>query len=248
MMGRFFLTSILSVIFNTNWSRVCFLITGLQRRGQLTTLEEVLKGRNDFDTMSYLCDNIVPCVVGKKEYTSKISSEKIETWLTVSSEALALLLYENLFKNAKSIGHMMNNNSELTLGEAGLSADPAKWTRHGKGARRNEGWDDNGIERYVELYKFVKGDREKNKDFSQLYLDKKKAEDEAKKGKKRKAAALRKEQEDSRTKTTVEDDDWAVDGITPGVTEVSVSTSVSVRSIPSDLSEQSGNHQQNGEF
>ena len=107
-------------------SNIIFCKTGLKKKGILPGLEEVLKGRENEETMAFFCDTIIPCVVGKQEYKNKVTSDEIDRWLTCSSESFALLLYENLFETSENIGNMMNNNSELTLIDTARSAKKPK--------------------------------------------------------------------------------------------------------------------------
>lgn len=187
------------------------IITALEKNGKLQKAEDLLKLREDPDIMEYILDELVILVVGKPTFKRKVATENVEKFVTVSDEAFAVLAYENMYDTAKSIGHNMKTNPGMSLSEASDGAYPTKWTSNRRGAKRNQGWDNKGIERYNQLYKKVKEDRSlRGEPFSTNYKNKKRQEMEDKYGRKRKREEARRLRQADRTQAKPEDEDWDV--------------------------------------
>lgn len=179
----------------------------------LIDVSEVLDGRTEYEQYKWFLENIAISVVGRKNFHARMLSEDIDKWLTISSEAFAVLAYHNVYATAREIGLYMKNNPGTTYGTASQNAQKTKWTSDGKGAKRNQGWHNDGVVKYKEYYKKIKEDRQENgKDFSKRFKEDKNKEHQEKYDKKRKRAAQVEEREAGRTPTAdFEDDDWELE-------------------------------------
>lgn len=103
-------------------------------------------------------------MVGVTSVDEKKNVEQPTVWLSRSLEAFGLLCVENYFDMMKT--------------QATNKATTAKplWTADGRGKRKNQGWNQDGIRRYNELCKAVKKDRETLRLEDEIYLNTKREE------------------------------------------------------------------------
>lgn len=91
--------------------------------------------RKNMHTYRWFLDNIVSCVVGKDRFSQR--GKVVQTvWMTVSSKAFAILCYQNYYNH---IVDVCADKSEIS---------PPVYTGDGKGAKRNQGWNTEGLTRY----------------------------------------------------------------------------------------------------
>ena len=94
--------------------------------------------RNNEDTFEWFMNNIIPCVVGKENFSLRVLKLP-STWVMVSSEAFALLCMENYHDHILDIAnHVPNKRS-------------SKYTADGCGAKKNQGWNKEGLQRFKAL-------------------------------------------------------------------------------------------------
>jgi len=142
--------------------------------GELVSLDQLENMRGDPEAYETFIDTICATVVGQDKYKRAATSD-IKEWMTESSEAFALLLMENYHDNATSIAEIWSENPRMTRTSLSVEgADVGKYTASGKGAKRNQGWNKEGIKRYNELFQLVKEDREKNPSFDDYFKKRKK--------------------------------------------------------------------------
>ena len=92
----------------------------------------------------------------------------MSTYVTKSDEAFALVVFENNFQRWLD---MYNKGNSKT------SDVQPKWTNGGKSAKNGRskmcgGWDEEGINRYNELYQKIDKDRRENPEFEDEFLQK----------------------------------------------------------------------------
>ncbi len=125
--------------------------------------EELLKLREDKEMFSWIVEYVIPHVVSPKEYYEKTEKKEISEFVSVSDEAFSLIAVENYRdviqeRAANPIKEKLKRGHRRT----DLKQKP-KYTGNGIGAKKNEGWDVQGLERFIALVDHVKEDREKDK-------------------------------------------------------------------------------------
>jgi hypothetical protein len=145
--------------------KLTFFIACMKKSGSMYPMDRILKLREDHGVFEWFLDKIGSVVLGvglaRKEKTHKLPSE----WLTVGLEAFALLCLENYW--------------DMILGQVNNRAatEPPKWTADGRGKKKNQGWDQDGIRRYNELVSLVKNNRQNDNTLAEeRYLQLKRAE------------------------------------------------------------------------
>ena len=126
----------------------CLVATGiLNKNKSLMEMSKLEEGRKDKKAHFWLLDELAVTIAGVEKHKNK-SIQEVEKWLTPSSEAFARLCYENYCKSVEA-KHKKDEN-----------VTPTKYTQEGRGAKRNQGWNIEGIRRFNELYQSVTKDRE----------------------------------------------------------------------------------------
>ncbi len=98
-------------------------------------MENIRKLRKDPDAYAWMLDNIAPLVVGSGEFKEESKKCLPTKWMTPSSEAFAVLCLENYYDNIQDIASCK------------ASVRKALWTNKGLGAKRNQGWSREGLEK-----------------------------------------------------------------------------------------------------
>ena len=141
------------------------------------------KGRKDEEAHFWLLDELAGTIAGVEKHKKK-SSQEVEKWFTPSSEAFARLCYENYCKSVEA-KHKKDKN-----------VTPTKYTQEGRGAKRNQGWNIEGIRRFNELYQSVKRDREAHGMVNMEYFNQKKREKENSTKSRKKAKVVEEREKD----------------------------------------------------
>ena len=110
-------------------------------------LQKVLAGRKERESFHWFLDEIAPVVVGANLYDQMKCVKLPSEWLTPTLEAFGLLCVENSFERIRSI--VLEEDRKA----------PSKWTSDGRGAKKNQGWHQDGISRYNDLVDEVRRDR-----------------------------------------------------------------------------------------
>jgi len=169
--------------------------TDLRLANELPSIDDLLKLRLNLQTMRVLCNNFLPCVVGKKRWKMQIlAGKKVNEIATVSDKAFVLLVLENIWDDmmnldiddyyhprkrtksnnaennktsttAKSTADTMDNNDNRN----GRIVVTGQWTSAWRGSRRYGGWSPEGIDRFNRLVKIVKQDRDNDTHFQAQY-------------------------------------------------------------------------------
>jgi hypothetical protein len=127
-------------------------------------LDSVLVGRRNRRAFHWFLDEIGSVVVGASRAEQMKYTRLPHEWLTPSLEAFGLLCLENCFERIRS----------QVLGEDRIAT--SKWTADGRGAKRNQGWHQDGIRRYNSLLEQVRVDRLNFPREDDVYLSEKKEE------------------------------------------------------------------------
>ena len=111
--------------------------------------EVLLNPRADPQVFAIFCGSFLSCLVGKIIFREKVLLHLISSFVTVSDEAYALVYLENSY--------------DWWLAESNGEPKPPikKWTSDHLSATLFQGWDQECIVRYNELYKSVKEMRKK---------------------------------------------------------------------------------------
>jgi hypothetical protein len=99
-------------------------------------MENIRKLRKDPDAYAWMLDNIAPLVVGRGKFKEESKKCLPTKWMTPSSEAFAVLCLENYYDNIQ----------DIASGKA--SVRKPLWTNKGLGAKRNQGWSREGLEKF----------------------------------------------------------------------------------------------------
>jgi hypothetical protein len=125
-------------------------------------MNEILNLRKPVDeTSQYVyfdfIDNFVSVVVGKRKFQKVCHVEKLSKFMTISDEALTLLLVENSYDRWIDMAKTKNTK---------VSNIPPKYTNGGissidsqGSSRKYGGWSIEGLKRFDQLYAMVQADR-----------------------------------------------------------------------------------------
>lgn len=178
----------------------------LRMKKQLPTLSDILELRGNEETMDIFCDTIISCVVGKVEWKKNRCVKPMGQVATVSDEAFALLVLENIWEiwsevpteewletreetKKKSVGVAAEENSDENQKtppprEKTKKVRAGKYTGNYIGAGKFRGWNAEGIQRYNELLQLVRKNREDYPDYDDGYLERMQDKHNSKKTKK----------------------------------------------------------------
>lgn len=165
---------------NTSFSSSRKLNTELRKQDRLPKLEELLQLRQDESTMMVFADVFLPSVVGKNKWNRLVTRVPLKSMVTVTDEAFALLVLENIWDewSAIPVNEWMNSKicGTRRQGMVGKGGRAGKYTKNWRKASKFHGWSDEGLQRMNELVELVKADREKHGRFDQTYMEKKEAQ------------------------------------------------------------------------
>jgi len=150
-----------------------FKTTELKGNGTLPELRDLMKLRENPETMITFCDNFLSCVVGKVEWKRKVMKNLVQEIATNSDEGFALLVLENIWDEWSKIDAKEYFFAKHKTNQGVKRKQPGggRWTSHSKGATRFGGWNAEGVKRFNELCAFVAKDREINGGFDVDYLN-----------------------------------------------------------------------------
>ena len=168
--------------------------------GELKELTKILKGRKSPETFNWFVDKMCSITAGCDNY-KRASKDKVHEWLTVSSETFAMLVFENFYPTATSAALLAKekeqapseDEEETPEGQEKDDKDNknkplgATHTFAGKGARKNQGWTQDGIKQHNELYRIIAEDRAQRPRVDDHHLQIKRMEALGGRSKKRKA-------------------------------------------------------------
>ncbi len=125
--------------------------------------EDLLNLRDDRENFAWMIDNIgMHMITPMKDFYKKLPVKKISDILTASDEAFCLLVMEN-YRNVIEEQANKPLTQRLNRGQRRKDINEVpKYTAKGIGARKNEGWNTEGLERFIEMVKIVKKNREED--------------------------------------------------------------------------------------
>jgi hypothetical protein len=124
----------------------------------------------------WLCQYLVPCVVGNKVWNKKKNKELLSTIATCSDEAFVLLTLENNSERWMAEANWIVENDEIPEEDRAPKDFPgSKYTNSGKSkkngrSRRLQGWAREGYLRFNALYTLVDHDRRHRAQFENELL------------------------------------------------------------------------------
>jgi hypothetical protein len=169
----------------------------LYRKNNLKSLEEVQMLREDPVSYAWMLDNIAPLIVGYVKYKEECKQVVPTSWMTPSSEAFALLCLENYYGNIQDVA-----SNKTTIRKP-------LCTNKGLGAKRNQGWSKEGLNKFATLCKAVKVNRaeDTSKQVDTNYWRERQAKKDKDEERKRKREQTREERESGWETAHV--DDWS---------------------------------------
>jgi hypothetical protein len=157
----------------------------LHRRGDMKSLVNIKKLRAHKDTYYWLLNNFAPLVAGAETFKKQVKKVLPTVWCTASSEAFMVLCLENYYSNVQDIATNSNGVRKPL------------WTSEGRGARRNQGWSQTGIEKFDSYCRLVTANRVKDasKKIDEEYQEEKQSAMNKAEERKRKREETRKDRE-----------------------------------------------------
>ena len=145
---------------------------------EVMAAQNMLQARVNIETLDLLFGRFIPCAVGKTNYKSRIEDATMKEELcTIADEAFTIVVIENSEERWRDIYTKLGEIPVVKKGNRKrkfVSKVRTKYTRggikysegpetQGSGAQehnsRFKGWNDEGIARFNELYKFIREDR-----------------------------------------------------------------------------------------
>jgi hypothetical protein len=142
---------------NGNWLNTQNGVFGYEamiRGNTMPELSDILMMRQDGETYAVFCENLLSQVVGRNEWKTRGGSALISEIATVSDEAFAILLLENNYDvwTKEVLGPTTGSDTVVT----------SKYTLNGAGTKKNQGWTNEGLNRYNKLAALVSADRSRD--------------------------------------------------------------------------------------
>ena len=120
------------------------ILQKLWKKGNVITLEEMQKAREDMDNFHKFCKLFLSSMVGRHKYNKKVHLHTISEIATASDEAFVLLCLENSLDRWQ---HEHEKPEEVKKTPV-YTASPAEASKYG-------GWSEAGIHRYNELLQHI---------------------------------------------------------------------------------------------
>lgn len=111
----------------------------------------------------FVCDYLLPSIVGKCRFRKFAHQMKISDFVTRSDEAFLYLILENIWERAMD----MVDNGISTHKESNVKT---KYTERGASAKAYNGWTDEGLIQYNVLMAQVRKNRKQYKGVEDMYL------------------------------------------------------------------------------
>jgi hypothetical protein len=128
---------------------------------------------------TFLCQHLLPAVVGNTTWERKVAVQKVPEFTTVSDVAFCLLALENNWDYWVKVASIEDDSSTRT------TFPTTKWTSSPVMSGKNTGWSLEGLERFNELCQIEAADRVENAAVDYDFLVKKQQENNAKHKQKR---------------------------------------------------------------
>jgi hypothetical protein len=130
-------------------------------------MERLENMRNDKASYSLFCEVVLSVVVGKSYWKENHKTEKLSSFVTVSDEAIGLLLLENSWELWMEMSARLRDGQEIGRAKKQKHDESGKglltrYTENGGHVRKDQGWSDEGLKRFVELVKLVVANREED--------------------------------------------------------------------------------------
>jgi len=149
-------------------------IKGLKSTNTLPTLTQIQLLREDDQTMEIFCNHFLACVVGKHDWKRQTKKELISQVATISDEAFALLVLENIWDEWKNMNvvEFFSRRKGMEKGTKRKKIGGGRWTSDAKGCGKYCGWNVDGMKRFSELCQQVKLNRTSFHNFDKNFLKK----------------------------------------------------------------------------
>jgi len=138
------------------------------------TLEDMRMLRGNERAWEFICDELLPAVVGTTIWEQQSVSEEVSKFVTVSDVAFCLLTVENNWTYWVDIAAPdLDKDNENEHDKPKIPGD-TKWTSSTLVAGKNTGWSQEGLQRFNELCKLEAENRLLYGSVEKQYLKKKK--------------------------------------------------------------------------
>ncbi len=153
-------------------------------RQEEITMADIVGLRTNKQAYKFYVDIFFGCVRGKKEWRKLRGKKCLQDCSTINDEAYGLLVLENYWdlwtamqtNNTKTMQELQKKmTGELEDEAEGRSTKKYRsmYTVGGQGqggTKKHRGWNQHGIERFIELVDQIKADRQVNRRFDEEYL------------------------------------------------------------------------------
>ena len=155
---------------------------------EIPTIEEIFLLRRNRGVYKWVCNNILPEVIGYREFVKLCNYEPLHKFITISDEAFILLCIKNYYNTIKykvqtemfNINNKTqnnNSNNQLLLEEKNKGTPPL-YTKAGATTKASapstcfkySGWTVEGIIEYNKLQDAVEEDCNKYSDFDTYFM------------------------------------------------------------------------------
>ena len=154
-------------------SITCSLLTAkvAHRTGELCTLAEYQELRGNHKAFIHFCDNFLNNVYGRGAWKGDLRLKTLTEAVTESDEAFTLLVLQNNweFWLDTTALHSAEEQDGRKIKRSSWTKMP-KWTARSAYCHKNDGWDEQGIDRYNEIMELVLQNRQAHGElFNDIY-------------------------------------------------------------------------------
>ena len=173
------------VLVSTSWYGMhplltfTFFITAAYIDDEAPKLEDMCKLREHESTWWFICDKLLPAVVGTHIWDRKSVVDEVSDFVTVSDVAFCLLSVENNWDYWVEIATpaITDRDNEGQSADIQKITGETKWTSSNLVAGKNAGWSEAGLQRFNDLCTLEAENRDQHRSVEKQYLKKKKERD-----------------------------------------------------------------------
>ena len=142
---------------------ITFFNTGAFRKDEETpSLEEIQKMRGSPVGWAFLCNRLLPAVVGTNTWERRVAVQQMTEFTTVSDVAFCLLALENNWDYWVQVASIDQTSTQEASLNNRTTYPATKWTSSPVIGGKNTGYSKEGLQRFNELCQVEAKDREEN--------------------------------------------------------------------------------------
>ena len=148
-----------------------FLAAWKMEEKNVPVLQDFKELRSNKQSWIFLCDNILPCVIGATKHKQHIQKDRVTSFTSETDFAFIILVLENYW----DLWWAIHNNDEQDGKEEGGTQEVTMpltlWTSSSSLSGQNAGWDEKANVRYNELIALELQDRANGEQADDEYLN-----------------------------------------------------------------------------